>query len=300
MNMKKYIIFSFLLVAVLFSGCKKDDGMTPKDVLIDAVPQPTVVINGGSAAIDLTNLASFQGKFDVGLLYPNDIKPEKLDVVVRKNGNNNNIKLFQAGVTTFPSTFTITAAQFVALFGTPIALGDNYDIGVDIFANGKKYEAFPVIGAAYGSTGVANQPGFSVTVRYSAICAYDPNIYQGNFVVVSDAWADFVPGDVVAFTRINATSFSWINPFVRNPIPVIVTVNPANNTVSIAKQLIGTSWVYSANPATYPDPTMSASGANNLVAPCDKTLTLNIQYGINGVAGGIFGGGPYLLEFRKQ
>jgi hypothetical protein len=223
-----------------------------------------------------------------------------MDVVVRKNNVNTNIKLFQAGITTYPTSLTITAAQIVSLFGTAIVLGDNYDIGVDIYTtSGNKYEAFPVTGVAYGSTGVANQPNFSPTVRYSAICAYNPDIYQGNFVVVQDAWADFVPGDIVALTKINATQFSFINPFVRDPVPVIVTVNPLNNTLTITKQQIGSSWVYDA-PSVYPNSTMSASGTNNFVAPCAQTVTMNIQYGIGGVAGPIFGGGPYLLVLRKQ
>jgi hypothetical protein len=63
--MKKNIIFSFLLATIVMVGCKKNDGMLPENLLVDRVPQPSVVINGGSAAIDLTNLASFQGKFDV-------------------------------------------------------------------------------------------------------------------------------------------------------------------------------------------------------------------------------------------
>ena len=294
--MKKNIIFSILLAAFFVTGCSKNDGFVPKDVAIDEVPQPAVVINGGSASIDLTNLAGFQGRFDVKLLYPSGIQPAKMDVVIRKNNVNTNIKLVQAGVTTYPSTITITAAQIVTLFGgAAIVLGDNYDIGVDIYTtSGNKYEAFPVVGAAYGSTGVANQPGFSATVRYSAICAYNPSIYQGNFVVVEDAWQDWFPGDIVTFTQINATQFSFIDPFARGPlIPVVVTVNALNNVVTIPRQVVGSDWAWAA-PGTYVNPTVQGTG---IVAPCARTITLNMDYGF---ANSLFGGGPYPLRLVKQ
>lgn len=298
MNMKKNIIFSALLAATFFfAGCKKNDGFVRKDIAIDEVPQPSVVINGGSASIDLTNLAGFQGKFDVKLLYPNGIQPAKLDVVIRKNNVNTNIKLIQAGITAFPTSLTITAAQIVSLFGTAILLGDNYDIGVDIYtASGNKYEAFPVTGVAYGSTGVANQPGFSPTVRYSAICAYNSSIYQGNFLA-ADAFGD-ADGATLVLTTIDATHFSFIYPSVLNPQPIIVTVNPLNNIATVAAQPIGTQWspAYGyPNTATYANPSTGAS--TGIVAPCARTLTLNMVWLTAG--GTLTFGGPYPLVLTK-
>jgi len=297
--MKKYIAFPLLIAATLFfTGCSKNDGAIDKDIAIEDVPQPAVVLNGGSQSIDLTNLASFQGKYTIKLLYPTGIQPEKLDVVIRKNSNNGNVKLIQAGLTTYPTDFTITAAQLVTLFGgVSIALGDNYEIGVDIYANGKKYEAFPAVGAAYGATGVANQPGFSATVVYSAICAYNPDTYTGPFKA-SDAFGD-ADGATIVLTKVDATHFSFIYPSVLNPVPAVVTINPGNNNATMGLQTIGTAWspAYGyPNTATYANP--SVNSATGIVAPCDKTVTLNIQWGTN--AGALqFGGGPYKLVLTK-
>src|SRR6187399_3683403 len=127
------ILLAVSLVAVIaFSGCSKDDGAIPKDIAIAAVPTITTNIDAtGSAAINLLNLAAFSGKFKVDNYSPGTANPSKVDIVVRKwNGasaNNANVKVFKTGITTFPSTFTVTAAEIVALFGVPIALGDNYD-----------------------------------------------------------------------------------------------------------------------------------------------------------------------------
>lgn len=301
--MKKYIINCFLLATLFVVGCKKNDARYPFTVALTRVPYANVIIDPtSSGAIDLTNITSFAGKFNITLLYPTDAPPSKVDVVIIKNGVNSSVKILQAGVTTFPSTtITISAAQIASLFGTPIALGDNYDVGVDIYTqDGTKYEAFPTTGTsnllAYSGTGQSNQPGFVPSIRFSAICAYDPNVYQGNFVVSDPDWQDFSPGDVIVLTKIDATHFSWVDPFVRNPVPVVVTVNPKTNVVSIPKQTIGTSWTYSANPATYPNPFVQTGTGTNIVSPCDKSVTFAMQYGF----GGSQWSGTYLLLFRKQ
>jgi hypothetical protein len=283
---------SILLAASLgafiaFTGCSKDDGSIPERVSINAVPTITNNIDPtGSQSINLVNKASFAGKFKVDLFFPGTPPPSKVDIVVRKwNGgsaNNNNVKVYKTGITTFPTTFTVTAAEIETLFGTTILLGDNYDFASDIYVGDRKFEAFPVVGAGTGA-GLNGQPYFAEFARFPALCAYDPNIFKGNFVVTADAWADFIPGDIVNFTMISSTQFSFIDPFVLNPIPVVVTVNPATNAASITKQKIGSSWTYDPDPTVYPNPWLSGAGS---VSPCGKTITLTMTYGFR------FGGVP--------
>jgi hypothetical protein len=289
-KMKKSFLYILLAVTVL-AGCDKNDGPIPDDVKLARVPEPQIVKNGGSAAIDVTNLSSFQGKFDVGLYFPNDVKPSKMDVVIRKN--NSTVKVFQTDVATFPTTFTITSAQLATLFGAPVVLNDNYDIGADVYTqDGKKYEAFPATGVAYAS-GIASQPGATTTTRYSAICQYNPDIYQGNFVVVEDEFADLNPGDVVVLTKIDATHFSYIYPSGVNPTPIIVTVNPLTNAVTIAKQKFGTAFTWRL---TYTNPNAETkSNALDVVSPCDKEWGAVVNYSVDQ---GSFGG--YYLKMRKQ
>jgi len=292
--MKKNILFYFLLASTIFAGCEKNDGPIPKAAAPDRIPAPLIVKDPtGSASIDLTNLSAFNGKVNISLYFPNDIAPSKFDIVIRKNNNNGNIKVIQAGVTSFPTTISLTSAQIVTLFGA-VALGDNYEVGVDVYTqSGTKWEAFPAIGLGYAAAFQPDHPGFSPSVTFSAICAYDPTIYRGNFVVVKDGWQDTAPGDIIVFTQINATQFSFIYPTAVNPIPIIVTVNPLTNTPSIAKQNIGTAWVYDASPI--PPTARTIPGVLNNVAPCDKTISLNIAWG---EAGGEFG--PYQFLLKKQ
>jgi len=298
------ILLAVSLGAIIaLSGCRKDDGAIPERVSVVAVPTITTNIDAtGSAAINLLNLASFAGKFKVDLYFPGTPPPSKVDIVVRKsNGTtvtNANVKVYKAGVTMFPSTFTVTAAEIATLFGVPIALGDNYDFAPDIYVGDRKFEAFPAVGNGTGA-GLNGQPFFGEFVRYSAICLYDPEIYKGDFVVVSDAWADFTPGEIVTLTKIDNTKFSFLDPYATAPLkPIVVTVNTGNNTVSVPRQSVGTDWGWAVG--TYTGAFVGTGGAatSSFVAPCDKTVNLNFNYGIDG--GLTFGGGPYLLVLKKK
>jgi len=290
--MKKSILYT-LLAVVFLAGCTKHDGPVPDGVNLERIPEPQIVKNGGSAAIDVLDLAAFEGKFDVSLFFPEDVPPSKMDIVVMKNSDKSTVKMFQADVTSFPASFTVTAAQLADLFGEPVELGDDYDFGADVYTqDGKKYQAFPATGVAYGSS-IAGQPGASTGVRYSAICAYDPSIYEGAFVVVEDEFADLAPGDVVVLTKIDDTHFSYVYPSGINPTPIIVTVNPADNSLSITKQKFGTAFTWqpaytNPNAETKPNPL-------NFVAPCDKEWGAVVNYTVDQ---GSFGG--YYLKMKKQ
>lgn len=283
---------TFIGAVLALTSCTKNDGPITNKVTINDVPAITTKIDAsGSQAIDLLNLASFNGKFSVDLYFPGTTPPSKVDIVVRKNGSAANVKVFKTGVTTFPSTFSVTSAELATLFGAAVTLGDTYDFAPNIYVGDKMFEAFPATGAGTGA-GVIAMPGFSEFSRFAAICAYDPAIYQGNFVVVSDGFGDFTPGEVVALTKIDNSSFSFIDPYVTNPLPIIVKVNTLNNQLTIAKQKIGNAFTWQL---AYTNPNVAvAASSTSVVAPCSKTLTLAIAYTVDQ---GSFG--TYNLVLRK-
>lgn len=287
------ILLALSLGAIIaFTGCKKDDGAIRERVTINDVPAISTSVDAtGSQAIDLLNLGAFAGKFKVAQYFPGTTPPTKVDIVVRKNGSSANVKVFKTGVTTFPSTFSVTSAEIATLFGVAVALGDTYDFAPDLYVGTRKFEAFPATGVGTGN-GVIAMPLFSEFARFAAICAYDPTIYQGNFVVVSDGFQDFSPGEIVPITRISNTQFSFIDPYVTSPLPIIVTVNPLNNQLTITKQKIGNAFTWNLG---YTNPNMAvAASAASFVAPCSKTIDLNIAYTVDQ---GSFG--SYLLKLRK-
>jgi hypothetical protein len=255
----------FLGAVIAFTGCKKDDGAVPKRVSITDVPTVTTNIDAtGSQAIDLLNPSSFSGKFKVDLYFPGTTPPSKVDIVVRKsNGTvtNNNVKVYKAGVTSLPVSYTITAAEIATLFGAPILLGDTYDFAPDMYVGDKKFEAFPAVGAGTGA-GLNGEPFFSEFARFAAI------------------------------TRISNTKFSFIDPYATSPVPIIVTVNPANNQLTIAKQKIGNAFTWNLG-YTNPNFEVTASTAS-FVAPCSKTIDLSINITVDQ---GSFG--AKLLRLKK-
>lgn len=148
--------------AIAFTACSKDDGAIPKRIGIEDVPAMTMNLDpqklNNLDTIRFGNQAAFSGKFKVAMIFPSQMPPAKVDIVVRKNGSAANVKLYKAGITTFPTSFTITAAEIVALFGAPVALNDTYDFAPDIYVNDKKYEVFPATGLGNGA-GVTGMSG---------------------------------------------------------------------------------------------------------------------------------------------
>jgi hypothetical protein len=287
MKNRKINIFAALTLGLMiaFAGCKKDDGGVRKSVVIKDVPVVSTKIEStGSQAIDLLNLAGFSGKFKVELYFPGATPPDKVDIVVRKNGSNANVKVIKKDVTTLPYSLTVTSADIAALFGVAVALGDTYDFAPDLYVGVNKYEAFPATGLGNGP-GIIAFPLYSDFARFAAICAYDPAIYEGDFVVVSDAFGDFTPGEVVKFTKISNNSFSFINPYVTSPLPIIVSINTLNNQATITKQKVGNAFVW----ASYTNPNMAvAASSTSVVAPCSKTITLAVAYTVDQGSFGTF------------
>ena len=294
MKNKKINILAALTLGLIiaFAGCKKDDGGIRSSVVIKSVPVVSTKIEStGSQAIDLLNLAGFSGKFKVELYFPGATPPDKVDIVVRKNGSNTNVKVVKKDVTTLPFSFTVTSADIAALYGVAVALGDTYDFAPDLYVGVNKYEAFPVTGTGNGA-GVISYPLYSDYARFAAICAYDPAIYEGDFVVVSDGFGDFSPGEIVKFTKISNNSFSFIDPYVTSPLPIIVNINILNNQATITKQKIGNAFVW----ASYTNPNVAvAASSTSVVAPCSKTITLAIAYTVDQ---GSFG--TYNLVLKKK
>ena len=288
MKNRKINIFAALTLGLMiaFAGCKKDDGGVRSSVVIKDVPVVSTKIEStGSQAIDMLNLAGFSGKFKVDIYFPGAKPPDKVDIVVRKNGSNANVKVMKKDVTTLPYSLTVTTADIAALFGVAVALGDTYDFAPDLYVGVNKFEAFPVTGLGNGP-GIIAYPLYSDFARFAAICAYDPAIYEGDFVVVSDAFGDFTPGEIVKFTKVSNNSFSFINPYVTSPLPIIVTINTLNNQATIAKQKVGNAFTWQL---AYTNPNMAVSAsATSVVAPCSKTITLAVAYTVDQGSFGTF------------
>ncbi len=279
--MKNIKIFSLLLfsTALIFNACRKEDNPNlPK--LEKFTWLPLFVKDAASDnSISGQNPQSFKGKFVLNKYFESDENPQQVDIVVVKNGNKANVKIIKPGITSFPATVEITGTQLTTLFGAPIVLGDNFEIGADITtATGKKYEAFPITGNSYAS-GITAQPGASPTLVYIAACVFSNASFNGNYTIVEDTWQDFALGEKVEVkpgageNQIAVTAYP--SPaFGKNRKPMIVTVNPATFAATVPEQVIGD------YDGAQPGSTVRGTG---LVNPCGDDLTFTLKIKLDGV-----------------
>ena len=286
----KRIFYSFLVILILVTSCRKSDNpVLPDDLLRVPIPQFTI-----DSSADLTisgqDPASFTGKFTLGQYFTADHAYQSFDVVVRKSGGE--VKILQGNVTQLPSTITVTGEQLESLFGSAIESTDFFDIGADaILAGGQKIEAFPADGLPSYDPNIATFPNLGPTsIQYGVFCTYDASIYKGNFVVVQDDWQDYHAGDVVPVTQIDDTHFSFEYASL-DAQPIIVEVDPVTNATSIANQYFGN---YGAGFGNFF--IQSVTSGNNVVLPCQESFS--VVSNISSDALGDFGN--YRIVMRKQ
>lgn len=288
--MKRSIIFSVFAVLLLLAGCRKEDN--PKIPELTRVPVPKITLDASSDAfINPVDPASFKGKVVVGLHFQEDAPLRKMDLVIRKN--NNTTRVFRENITSFPTTVEFTGQQLITLFGAPIVGGDKFDVGVNITTvEGQVFEAFPSGAAGYGS-GIGNMVGASTSVSYLTPCPFDATKYVGDFEVVQDEWADYKAGSVIPVKMVSATQLSFeYNVDAGSAQPIILTINPANNSITVAKQAYGT--------YTFPPPVMfsaqSVAGPANAVNPCDLSISVRLNHtDANGT-----NYGNYTIKLKKK
>lgn len=291
--MKKIITYSLLAAITVLSACQKTDN--PKIPALTRVPVPSLLKDAsGTETIVVSDIANFVGKVSVDVFFKTDTHPQKMDLVIIKNGNKSSVKVLQANITTYPTVVSFTGPQLIALFGS-VETCDFFTVGVNITTqSGTVYEAFPAVGNPYGAGVSGEYGGVQTSLVYNTKVEYDPVAYSGNFIVVSDAFGDFVPGSTVVLTNINPTQFSFLQPAVKNPIPIKVTVDLSSLKLSITKQKIGDYFLWDP---TYTNPTAQTLSSNpdNRVIPCTQTVSISLDYAVDQ---GSFG--EYLLVLKKE
>jgi hypothetical protein len=260
-------------------SCRKSDNpILPKNLA--KVPAPLLSIDTtGNQTISGQNPDSFTGKVVIASYYGNaDLNGAKFNAVVIRNGDASNVKTLKTGITSFPTTVTVTGTELHTLFGTPIVVGDFFDIGADVITqDGTVYPAFSTGPGTLYSAGILSQPGFNPTVRFTAICQFTASAYGAfgvptPYVVQQDDWADYHPGDVVNVTVIDATHMSF-KYLANNAQPIIIVINPGTNATSVNSQVIGD---YGAPFGNFS--VVSVPGSNSAVTPCNLGIGVTLHF----------------------
>ncbi|RNL50550.1 hypothetical protein [Pedobacter jejuensis] len=274
--MKKILIYLFTSLIVI-SGCRKEDN--PKIPVLERVPLIQLTADKtGDATISALNPDAFNGKFSVSLFYPSDAAPSNIDIVVIKNGDATKVKTVQAGVKSFPTSIVLTGTMIKSLFGVSSVLGDSYTIGANVTTtSGKVYPAFSTLGET-NNGGISSIAGSTPTISFAAVCQFKMTDYGAigasvPFTVVTDEWQDYSAGQTIQVKIIDDTHLSFFYGTDVSVQPIVITVNPADNTTSAASVAYGG---YGGAPI-FTSVSVAGSAAN-VVAPCDLTVAVRLAH----------------------
>ncbi|POY36958.1 hypothetical protein C3K47_07795 [Solitalea longa] len=272
----KKILSIILLLGIATLSCRKEDNPKLPDIV--SVPVPQVKLGEGASAI-IEEPAEFASKVDVGLYFPDKEKPKKIDLMVARNGDYNNVKVFQADITAFPTSVDVTGAKLAQVFGidvSSIVPGDFFEMRANVvLTNGTVVPGFNSNGIEPYGGDVQNFPGSSLTVTFNAVCPLNLDAFSGS-VTVDDP--SFWEGSYPVTITLEGENTFRITGWVEDPTATFtMTVDPVNRTINIPKQTVLADFFGYHN--------YSVEGTGTLDA-CSTSITINVS---NTVDEGSFG-----------
>ena len=239
---------TFLSVAMI--GCKKDDVKTPD--------QTVALFGAGGTTATYLVPEDPNSSFKIGL---GITKPANADRTI---------------------TFSVTSP-------TGAAEGSQYTVSTKSITipAGKVVDSVSLKGIFGGyPTGRRDTLVFKITggdvpaligsdvykVVLQKFCPLDMSVFAGDFEVLQDGWEDYFPGDVVPLT-VDGNTITFYYPTSYLAKPLLINVNPTTFATSVASTDIGG---YSPGGRVYS--AKSVAGANSVVIPCDKIVSVELNF----------------------
>lgn len=267
--MKKSILFSVFAI-LLLASCRKSDN--PKIPDLVRVPIPNFQLDATSDPL-IQDPNDFNGKFTVSLYFKDDIPPQKMDIVVARNGNYTDLKTLKADITTFPVTVSVTGKDLATLFGIPvddIIPGSFFEFGSRMtLKDGTEIPAFNEGGNSYGAGIVGSFKGEVPVLKIKAVCPLDLNAFLGD-ATISDPgfWEATYPVKVT----LEGTDVLVITGFVEDPSAVLkVKIDLKSQKASVDKQVFAPNFVGYHNGA--------AAGTGDVDA-CNNKISLTLAFSV--------------------
>jgi hypothetical protein len=281
--MKTNIIKSIFFMVVLFlSSCESDLRMPE----VSLATLPKITFDASSEKLIQAGVP-YSGKFVVDTYYKDPLSDA--NIIIAMNGNYTSLKTFKTGVTTFPSTYTITDAELKTLFGvTTIVAGDYFQFGLDVLMpDGKWYPAFNPNGVAYGS-GPSNLPGSSPILKLPAVCALNLDTFVGTVSVTDPDW--YGGTYTTTIEKVDATHLKLKN-YAELEGDIVLTIDPSTRLIDVPKQ------VYTTNLALWgmPQYTNPAAAGKGEIDACKNTISMTLT---NTVDQGSFGNTAITIEYE--
>ncbi|WP_298793816.1 hypothetical protein [uncultured Allomuricauda sp.] len=302
-NIKNFLV---LALAILVGSCSEDDKLTleVQDIVTrGAIIRTLNTESGIFQANDLNSAFSItieeQDDENGGLMQSLEVFLTFVDNTDDGIDNNVSETLYQS----IPSSaFTsgsnglpvidlqITLQEALTALGIPsdgFTGGDSFTIRLElVLTDGRSFTNIDATGNVSGGS------FFSSPYSYSAllVCPFDQSIFDGNYTVIDDVWADYTPGQSVPVVPGDEPNQVFIlstnNPFITNPSTsyMILEVDPENGNVTISSN---EPFDYGTPGAPFP----IAVGGTGTVNTCNGAIDLNVDF---------VGQGIFHFELEKQ
>jgi hypothetical protein len=270
LRLYKLSAFVFGLLMLVAPGCRKSDNAKLPN--LQRVPVPLFTVDQTMDVL-IQEPDKFKGKFTVDLYFKDDVKPKSMDIVVARNEDYGNVKVYKSNVTTFPTTYEVTGQELATLFGIPITdikPGDTFEFGSNMtLQNGTVVPMFSPVGIGYG-TGITNLPNASVLATFRAVCPLDINSFVGSASVEDPK---FLEATYPVTVSVEGTDVLKITGFAGDASSVLrIKIINRTQTATIAEQ------VFAADFFGYHNAKAVGTG---VVDACDNKIAMNLAFSVD-------------------
>jgi hypothetical protein len=281
------IITSISLLAIIAYGssCKTEDIV--QDVTTLGVGSYVKLVSKNDGIIDATNPAGTSASVKVSEYGP---EQEKVVVYVSK-GTRTPDRSKWVLVKEVPASaareydISVTGAEIATALNTTLAPGDIYTIYNSVITkDGGRFDLGNINSEVAGSPNY----NFALTFQATVVCPFIPADAAGTYTITTDGW-DGATGETAEITATaNSATVTYMFPYAAPPgvNPVVVTVNPATGSATVAKQTYGSYGTGFEN--------FTAQGTGFFFS-CTGFLDLNLQH----ISGGGTNYGNYILRMKK-
>ena len=286
-------VFSILTAVsvLLLTGCKKGDINGDFDSL--GIGSYITLVSLGNQIIDNSNFAT--AKVDATVReYGEPVS--KIKVFVTKGAATTDTTRWKA-VKEFPyngdTKLEVSAIEIAAALGIPVTAletGSVYTLYNQVHSKDGQVHDISNMGSSY--YGHLNY-NMLMTWRIVVVCPYNATAMGAigstvNFRVLTDAWANYSPGNIIQVTITSATQITFPRIYLTSPFtPVIANINPANGLTTVAAQNYGQYLGVTYN-------LLSSGAFDNLSLSCIGIISLNLTHRI-----GTTSQGTYRLRLQK-
>lgn len=285
--MKKIkLIFTLLAIILLVPSCTNDGGSSKLNLTEGGVPNIKKIASTDQG-LNVVALRAGQN-INLGLTVSvgrGDVA--SMDIVgIYTKGSVIEKATLKANITTFPATVNISQTDLYNAFtllnsANDVALSDKLTISADLtLKNGTVIKMFTDKGVANYGADTANSLVFSVLQNYIVSCPLtDASLFNGNYKITADGWADYSIGDIVpvVYNSANGTAsfriLSTTNPSIANPgVPyLIVSVDLA--TAKVTSITSNTFYDYGGGT------TISVTAGSGTLSSCTGDMNLKVTWG---------------------